>query len=85
MSAGDAVRMGLRTKPSSACRRLLEVECPNIAAIPQDFSAVDIEEMRFSQAYNFSLFTVEESLVEDLFQLLLFELLDLSSSFEWST
>jgi len=63
----------------------LQIERSNIAAVPEDFSAVDIEETRFSQAYNFSLFTVKESIVEDLFQFFAFQALNPSSSFEWST
>jgi len=58
----------------------LQVECPNIAAVPENLAAVDIEKMRFSQAHNLSLFTVEKSVVEDLFQLILFELTDSASS-----
>jgi len=60
--------------------KTLQVECPNIAAVSEDFSAVHIKQPRFGQAYNFSLFAIEKSVVEDLFQLILFELLKFASA-----
>jgi len=58
----------------------LQVECSDVPAVSEDFSAVDIEKTRFSQAYDFSLLAIEKSLVEDMFQLFLFELLEFASS-----
>jgi len=58
----------------------LQVERSDVPAVSEDFSAVHVQKPRFGQAYNFSLFAIEKSTVEDLFQLILFELLKFASS-----
>jgi len=58
----------------------LQVECPDVPAVPEDLASVHIQQPRFGQAYNFSLFAIEKSTVEDLFQLILFELLKFASA-----
>ena len=60
----------------------LQVECSDVAAVSEDLAAVYVEQPRFGQAYNFSLFPIEKSVVEDLFQLFTLKLLNLSASFE---
>jgi len=37
----------------------------NVAAVPEDLAAVNIKKTRLSQSDYFSLFAVEESVVED--------------------
>ena len=66
------------TKKTSLERlRRLELECANVAAVPEDLAAVNIKKTRLSQSDYFSLFAVEESVVEDQLQLFLFQPSDL--------
>ena len=66
------------TKKTSLERwRCLELECVNVAAVPEDLAAVNIKKTRLSQSDYFSLFAVEESVVGDQVQLFLFQPSDL--------